>query len=169
MANKLYNDTSIKAIADAIRAKNGKNDTYNVAEMAGAIENIQPSNYRRFTGSFASVSQGEATIVEDDIFSQISSLTSLLVRVTTDVANINYTAKGAVAANSLKVIGEDYAQFITRYGDGEENNRTGNPVITDENSTVVGSLLIRENKLVWLINSSNYAVRPCNYVVEVMW
>ena len=40
MANKLYNDTNIKAIANAIRAKNGKTDTYTVAEMAGAINDI---------------------------------------------------------------------------------------------------------------------------------
>lgn len=40
MANKLYNDTSIKAIADAIRAKNGKTNTYTVGEMAGAINDI---------------------------------------------------------------------------------------------------------------------------------
>lgn len=40
MANKLYNDTSVKAIADAIRAKNGKTDTYTVAEMAGAISSL---------------------------------------------------------------------------------------------------------------------------------
>ena len=40
MANKLYNDTSIKAIANAIRTKNGKTDTYTVAEMAGAINDI---------------------------------------------------------------------------------------------------------------------------------
>lgn len=40
MANKLYNDTSIKAIANAIRAKNGKTDTYTVGEMAGAINDI---------------------------------------------------------------------------------------------------------------------------------
>lgn len=40
MANKLYNDTSIKAIANAIRAKNGKTDTYTVAEMAGAISSL---------------------------------------------------------------------------------------------------------------------------------
>ena len=40
MANKLYNDTSVKAIADAIRAKNGKTDTYTVGEMAGAINDI---------------------------------------------------------------------------------------------------------------------------------
>lgn len=40
MANKLYNDTSIKAIADAIRAKNGKTDTYTVGEMSGAISSL---------------------------------------------------------------------------------------------------------------------------------
>lgn len=40
MANKLYNDTSIKAIADAIRAKNGKTDTYTVGEMAEAISSL---------------------------------------------------------------------------------------------------------------------------------
>lgn len=40
MANKLYNDTSIKAIADAIRAKNGKTDTYTAGEMAGAISSL---------------------------------------------------------------------------------------------------------------------------------
>lgn len=40
MANKLYNDASIKAIADAIRAKNGKTDTYTVGEMAGAISSL---------------------------------------------------------------------------------------------------------------------------------
>ena len=40
MANKLYNDASVKAIADAIRAKNGKTDTYTVGEMAGAISSL---------------------------------------------------------------------------------------------------------------------------------
>lgn len=37
MALKLYNDTDIQAIADAIRQKNGLSDTYTVAEMAAAI------------------------------------------------------------------------------------------------------------------------------------
>lgn len=40
MANKLYDDTSIKAIANAIRTKNGKTDTYTVSEMAGAIRSL---------------------------------------------------------------------------------------------------------------------------------
>ena len=49
MANKLYNDTSIKAIANAIRAKNGKTDTYTVAEMAGAINDISAGGVENVT------------------------------------------------------------------------------------------------------------------------
>jgi hypothetical protein len=37
---KLYEDTNIKAIADAIRAKNGTEETYKTSEMASAIEAI---------------------------------------------------------------------------------------------------------------------------------
>lgn len=47
MANKLYNDTSVKAIADAIRAKNGTTNTYNVGEMASAITNIPTGDISR--------------------------------------------------------------------------------------------------------------------------
>lgn len=38
---KLYDDTNIKAIADAIRAKNGTTETYKPSEMASAIEAIK--------------------------------------------------------------------------------------------------------------------------------
>lgn len=41
MAMKLYSDTAIQDIADAIRSKNGSSDTYTVAEMAQAIEDIE--------------------------------------------------------------------------------------------------------------------------------
>ena len=40
MAMKLYSDTDIQAIANAIRAKNGSSDTYKVSEMATAIGSI---------------------------------------------------------------------------------------------------------------------------------
>lgn len=49
MANKLYEESSIQNIADAIRSKNGSSDTYTVSEMSTAIENIpsggDPSEY----------------------------------------------------------------------------------------------------------------------------
>lgn len=37
MAKKLYEETSVQAIANAIRAKNGKTTTYKIGEMADAI------------------------------------------------------------------------------------------------------------------------------------
>ena len=40
MANKLYNESDIQAIANAIRSKNGSSDTYTVSDMATAISNI---------------------------------------------------------------------------------------------------------------------------------
>ena len=40
MAQKLYEETNIQAIANAIRAKNGKSTTYKTSEMATAIEDI---------------------------------------------------------------------------------------------------------------------------------
>lgn len=40
MANKLYDENSIQAIADAIREMNGSNGTYKVSEMAQAILGI---------------------------------------------------------------------------------------------------------------------------------
>ena len=41
MAQKLYEEINIQAIANAIRAKNGLTTTYKTSEMAGAIEAIQ--------------------------------------------------------------------------------------------------------------------------------
>ncbi len=41
MANKLYNEESIRDIAVAIREKNGTTNTYNVSEMGQAIRDIQ--------------------------------------------------------------------------------------------------------------------------------
>lgn len=40
MANKLYEESSVQAIADAIRAKNGTTTTYKISEMAGAVQAI---------------------------------------------------------------------------------------------------------------------------------
>lgn len=43
MAKKLYEEASVQAIANAIRAKNGETATYKVAEMAAAIADISSS------------------------------------------------------------------------------------------------------------------------------
>lgn len=41
MANKLYEETHIQAIANSIRGKTGKTDTMTVAEMSGEIDGIE--------------------------------------------------------------------------------------------------------------------------------
>lgn len=40
MANKLYEEASVQAIADAIRGKNGATTKYKIGEMAAAIEGL---------------------------------------------------------------------------------------------------------------------------------
>lgn len=40
MANKLYNEQSVQAIADAIRSVSGSTDTYKISEMAAAVAGI---------------------------------------------------------------------------------------------------------------------------------
>ena len=44
MANKLYEETDIQNIANAIREKAGTTDTFKVSEMANAISNIKTNN-----------------------------------------------------------------------------------------------------------------------------
>ena len=76
MANKLYSEESIQAIADAIRTKNGSSNTYNVGEMASAIlsltiqegenesDDTTVSAYELTTGEF---------ILEEDFQTYITS------------------------------------------------------------------------------------------------
>lgn len=46
MANKLYEESSVQAIADAIRAKNGSADTYTIGQMATAVTNLTSGGVR---------------------------------------------------------------------------------------------------------------------------
>jgi len=45
MANKLYEETSIRNIADAIKEKTGKNINMTVEQMATEIKNIESGGY----------------------------------------------------------------------------------------------------------------------------
>lgn len=75
MANRLYNEDSIRDIASAIREKNGTANTYNVAEMGQAIRGIQ-------TGGGGIIPSGEITLSENGQF-DVTNFATAIVNVAT--------------------------------------------------------------------------------------
>lgn len=151
------------------------NGTYDVTGKAQAVVSVPVPNYRRWTGAITSTIIGTNTyalLVEDEIIGQVAGLDSLLVRVTTDFSgNDAYTLLSATGANVANVIGTDEYQFVHRIGAtaGVFSDRPVIQKLTIETNLAVGQLLITGNQLKWVVNSVNYAARPCNYVVEMMW
>lgn len=58
MPNKLYEESSVQSIADAIRVKNGTTTTYKIGEMAAAIEELQTGGGRVARGTWVQASNG---------------------------------------------------------------------------------------------------------------
>ena len=83
MAMKLYPDTAVQAIANAIRAKNGSNDTYSIGEMAQAINDL-PSGTSAI-GPYTQVATGTVTFT--------SRYQTTGNRLITSLANIGFTPK----------------------------------------------------------------------------
>ena len=151
------------------------NGTYDVTDKAQAVVSVPVPNYRRWTGTITSTINGAwtfALLVEDEIIGQVAGLDSLLVRVTTDFSgNDAYTMLSGTAANAQYVINANYYQFIHRIGEtaGVFSDRPVLVKMTATENLSVGQFQIVGNQLRWVVNSNNYAVRPCNYVVEMMW
>lgn len=62
MANKLYDETDIQNIANAIRNKNGSQATYTVSQMASAIENIPSGGGENPLDYFTELSNGGGSV-----------------------------------------------------------------------------------------------------------
>lgn len=86
---KLYEDTNIKAIADAIRAKNGSTDTYKVSEMASAIEAIQSGggNIDILINRSITEINSNVTLVGENAFYRCEALVSANLPLATKVSN----------------------------------------------------------------------------------
>lgn len=151
------------------------NGTYDVTSKVQAVVSVPVPNYRRWTGAITSTITGTNTyalLVEDEIIGQVAGLDSLLVRVMTDFSGDDaYTLLSAIGANVANLIATDQYQFIHRIGAtaGVFSDRPVIQKLTIETNLAVGQLLITGNQLKWVLNSNNYAARPCNYVVEMMW
>ena len=118
MANKLYNDTSVKAIADAIRAKNGTTNTYTIGEMAGAINDIPTGgvNAKFFTFSSAEpVANQSVKIVsaDPDVAAHYTDPNAMItVRKMTN----NSTFGLVIIMNSNHKFGNDYGVYMNFSG-----------------------------------------------------
>lgn len=72
MAKKLYEETSVQNIADAIREKNGSTSTYTIGEMSEAISNLTGgvagvSSVNGQTGDVTITAEGLGALTEDDL------------------------------------------------------------------------------------------------------
>lgn len=152
------------------------NGTYDVTEFASAAVAVPTvQNYKEFTGTIASTitgSESKFVLMTDDIISQIAQIPSVLIRLSTDFASSTpYSLLGAVAQTQhlLDAPGNIFYQFCYRVGsDGSANNRSAASLFATTNLTV-GQLRIVGNQLIWYVSSANYAIRPCNYKVQIMW
>lgn len=149
MANKLYKESDIEAIADSIRAKSGKTDTYKVSEMAAAINNLGRSmtlkTYKTsITVNFKTIHIiiGIATNSTTFTYSTFAKAlydagyTSLDNSYTTIVLKINYTSTAyLISSGTLSYYSEDGSN-LTVIVNGEPASADSLSKATDDDVTI---------------------------------
>ena len=115
MANKLYEESSVSAIADAIRRKNGQATTYTVAEMAPAIDAIS-TGYTITNGVKQQYMADSTTIPADTFVEFVRNATAHPTKITdTQVVSSNPTFAAAVKLSDTTVF-VAYTSSSTLYG-----------------------------------------------------
>lgn len=136
MANKLYEEASVQAIANAIRSKNGTTTTYKIGEMGDAIrnlpsdDNIEPTDIPNYVKTEAfSVAEKVKNVLKDDsiVFLSIADFHHTGPQVDSWQTNIN--AGNLHACQALKVLSYSLPQidFACMLGDvtfGSANTTT---------------------------------------------
>ncbi len=154
-----------------------ENGTYDVTEFASASVNVSGgSNFRHYEGEITEKVTGSETefvLATDTIFSEIASLDTLVVRARNNTAS---GTAGAIietlAANNSRIVSTGYYQRTVRYNpSGEQSDRHFSIRLTSTDSDFlgVGSLVVRDNGLVWVVNSVNYSLYPSHYIIDVSW
>lgn len=147
MSKKLYEESSIQDIANAIRSKNGTTDTYKVSEMASAINDISAGSpdavlYTPQTLTDAQKSQARTNIGASDFSGSYGDLKNQpTIPSTQDVADAVIAdgvqaTLGALPPTTLPAVLET---FIDAFEDGAGNYI---PVSTDNNNWDPKKLII---------------------------
>ncbi len=101
MANKLYEENDIAAIATAIRSKNGKSDTYKVSQMAAAIDDISGGGADVVNGIIKNF-KAQASTVSAAAFVEFVELTaSNDTQLTTTSGQYNYASAVQIDTNKI--------------------------------------------------------------------
>lgn len=96
MANKLYEESSVQAIAQAIREKNGGNSTYKVSEMAEAVRTLQIGSSEVKQSKSVTPTTTQQVVLPDNGFTCLSQVT---------VAAIPYEESSNSAGGTTVTIG----------------------------------------------------------------
>ena len=111
MAKKLYEEASVQAIADAIRAKTGGTETYKPAEMAAAIEAISglDEDLIAFQQQNEKVTEymAAAAVYKDSDFTTVTVAGSYKDSTQTTWERPNGTALTAAEAGTVYIMDED--------------------------------------------------------------
>ena len=123
MADKLYEENSIRDIADAIREKNGTSDTYTVAEMGEAIRGIESGGGNWYDFTVEATSDLATTIEFADLLTPyLNNLEPMkdVAIVTMQNANVEYNSSAGppVFSHFFKMKGGTFAGEISRYRNG---------------------------------------------------
>lgn len=116
MAMKLYPDTAVQAIANAIRAKNGSNSTYSIGEMAAAINAIPTggsSKNIQFSNEIGSV---RTTSYSDTGVSLIVEKSGTYDVYWTAWRNTNSGTNGSRLYRNGSAVGTAHTSFTGTYG-----------------------------------------------------
>lgn len=106
MALKLYSDTDIQNIADAIRSKNGLSDTYKVSEMASAISAISGGS-SVLPAAYQQVEYIEATGTQ--------YIDTGVMPTEHNVAEIDFELTGYVATNYIALVSASTHMYLVHF------------------------------------------------------
>lgn len=161
------------ATASAIDILYGKTAYVDGTKVDGACR------YKEYSGEIVSTVVGVSTyveLVEDALLAEIRDIETLFITLELDIEPTAYTVKRTYAFNRSSMLvgwtGDDPCQYVHRYGaDSTSSSQTiAFPINDTESSGGIGRIIITEDgKMLCTANSNNYALRPANYTIKVVW